>query len=163
MPDTCYIETSIPSFYHDTRNNIRAQAMRKWTRQWWHMPGKNAVLLTGLPVAAELSRAPDPKREKCMRLISGLPVLDYDDIADEIVAAYIRHRLMPDEDMGDAAHLALASFHKCDFLVTWNCRNIANANKFDHIRRVNGMLGLFTPKLVTPLQLLEGDYDEQEC
>jgi hypothetical protein len=127
------------------------------------MPGKNAVLLTGLPVAAELSRAPDPKREKCMRLISGLPVLDYDDIADEIVAAYIRHRLMPDEDMGDAAHLALASFHKCDFLVTWNCRNIANANKFDHIRRVNGMLGLFTPKLVTPLQLLEGDYDEQEC
>jgi len=60
MPDKYYIETSIPSFYYDTRNNIRAQAMRKWTRQWWHhMPGENMVLLTGLPVMAELSRAPD--------------------------------------------------------------------------------------------------------
>jgi len=42
-------------------------------------------------------------------------------------------------------------------LVTWNCKNIANANKFDHIRRINGMLGLFTPELVTPFQLLEGN------
>jgi hypothetical protein len=51
--------------------------------------------------------------------------------------------------------LALASYHKCDFLVTWNCAHLANANKFGHIRRVNAMLGLFVPALVTPLQLLE--------
>jgi hypothetical protein len=57
---------------------------------------------------------------------------------------------------GDAIHLALASFHKCDFLVTWNCLHLANANKFGHIRRINTMLGLFTPVLATPLQLLGG-------
>ncbi len=61
---------------------------------------------------------------------------------------------MPNEAMGDAAHLALASFYKCDFLVTWNCKHIANANKYDHIIRINSMLGLFNPKLVTPFQLL---------
>ena len=58
---------------------------------------------------------------------------------------------MPADPGGDALHLALASYHKCDFLVTWNCQHLANANKFGHIRRVNAMLGLFVPALVTPL------------
>ena len=78
----------------------------------------------------------------------------------EIVEAYIRHRVMPADPAGDALHLALASYHRCDFLVTWNCRHLANANKFGHIRRVNGLLGLLTPALVTPLELL-GDDDEE--
>ena len=42
-------------------------------------------------------------------------------------------------------------------LVTWNCKHIANANKLSHIRRVNALLGLETPALVTPLELLEKD------
>ena len=57
---------------------------------------------------------------------------------------------MPADPTGDALHLASASFHKCDFLVTWNCQHLANANKFGHIRRVNTLLGLFVPALVTP-------------
>ena len=61
---------------------------------------------------------------------------------------------MPADPAGDALHLALASFYKCDFLVTWNCLHLANANKFGHIRRVNTILGLIVPNLVTPLELL---------
>ena len=78
----------------------------------------------------------------------------------EIVEAYIHHKVMPADPAGDALHLALASYHRCDFLVTWNCKHLANANKFGHIRRVNGLLGLLTPSLVTPLELL-GDDDEE--
>jgi hypothetical protein len=71
-----------------------------------------------------------------------------------------RHmRLMPADPAGDALHLALASFHKCEFLVTWNCLHLANANKFGHLRRVNGLLGLYVPVLATPLELL-GESDE---
>ena len=55
---------------------------------------------------------------------------------------------------GDALHLAIASFHKCDFVLTWNCRHLANANKFGHIRRINNLLGIYVPSLVTPLELL---------
>ncbi len=71
--------------------------------------------------------------------------------------AYLARKLMPREGLGDAAHLALASFYICDILVTWNCRHLANANKTDHVRRVNALLGLQTPLLVTPLELLEKD------
>jgi hypothetical protein len=46
-------------------------------------------------------------------------------------------------------------------LVTWTCKHLANANKTDHIRRVNALLGLRTPLLVTPLQLLEKDYEHE--
>lgn len=81
----------------------------------------------------------------------------------EIVKSYILNRLMPADPGGDALHLALASYHKCDFLVTWTCLHLANANKFGHIRRVNTMLGLFVPAIVTPLELLgvsDGETDE---
>jgi len=74
----------------------------------------------------------------------------------QIVQVYIEHRLMPTDPTGDALHLALASYHKCDFLVTWNCQHLANANKFGHLRRLNTLLGLFVPTLVTPLELLGG-------
>src|SRR5437763_6164227 len=54
---------------------------------------------------------------------------------------------MPHDPVGDALHLALASYHKCEFLLTWNCNHLANANKFGHIRHVNDILGLFVPML----------------
>lgn len=72
----------------------------------------------------------------------------------EIIEAYITRQVMPKDPGGDALHLALASYHRCDYLLTWNCSNLANANKFAHIRRVNAILGLFVPDLVTPLELL---------
>jgi hypothetical protein len=96
-----------------------------------------------------------------LALVRDLPLLPIEPAIAEIVQAYIGYKLMPSDPGGDAMHLALASYHKCDFLVTWNCRHLANANKFGHIRRVNTMLGLFVPALVTPLEML-GDDNETE-
>ena len=72
-----------------------------------------------------------------------------DDIR-QIVRVYIRRRIMPQDPVGDALHLAIASFHKCDALLSWNCRNIVNFSKFDRIRKVNVELGLYVPNLLTP-------------
>jgi predicted nucleic acid-binding protein len=83
-----------------------------------------------------------------------VPLLSVEPAIADIVQAYIQHKVMPNNPVGDALHLALASYHKCDFLLTWNCKHLANANKFHHIRRVNTLLGLYVPLLVTPLELL---------
>ena len=64
---------------------------------------------------------------------------------------------MPRDPKGDALHLAVASYHRCDFLATWNCRHLANPNKFSHVRRVNSMLGVHVLALVTPYELLGVD------
>jgi hypothetical protein len=118
-------------------------------------------LVTSPAVLGELASGPAEYSAAWLELVRDLPVLPLEPAIVEIVQAYIDHKLMPTDPAGDALHLAMASFHKCDFLVTWNCRHLANANKFGHLRRVNTLLGLFVPALVTPLELL-GGCDEPE-
>lgn len=60
---------------------------------------------------------------------------------------------MPRISTGDGLHLAYASLYKIDFLLTWNCNHLANANKKHHIRVINTRLGLFVPEITTPMEL----------
>lgn len=57
--------------------------------------------------------------------------------------------------IGDAVHLAYASYFNIQYLLTWNCNHLANANKRKHIRVINARLGLSTPEIVTPLELFK--------
>ena len=138
---------------------MAAQARRGWTRQWWQTAVARYELATSDAVVDELQNGDYPSREQALALIQGITLLEISPEVAEIVDAYFQHRLMPTDPAGDALHLALASFHKCDFLLTWNCRHLANANKFGQIRRINGLLGLFVPVLVTPLELLGDDHE----
>jgi hypothetical protein len=90
-----------------------------------------------------------------LALIADLPTFGYFPQITEIVETYVKHKLMPARPPEDAWHLALASFHDCDLIVTWNCRHLANPNKARHIGRINTLLGLSVPRLVTPLDLLQ--------
>jgi len=159
MKARAYVETSIPSFFFEARPQPEMLARRDWTRSWWARAKETVELVTSVAVIDEIGRGNFPARVECLEMVSNLPVVAIDASVLEIVEAYIRHKVMPADPTGDALHLALASYHRCDFLVTWNCRHLANANKFGHIRRVNGLLDLLTPALVTPLELL-GDDDE---
>jgi predicted nucleic acid-binding protein len=149
-----YVETSIPSFYHTTRTGAAAAARREWTRRWWSTARERYALVSSDPVLDELRRGDYPSREAALEMALALPLLEMTPAVAEIVEAYVRHRLMPEDPTGDALHLALASYHNCEFLVTWNCQHLANANKYGHIRRVNNLLGLYVPVLATPLELL---------
>jgi predicted nucleic acid-binding protein len=132
---------------------------RGWTRAWWRSAQNQYELVTSEAVLEELAGGDSQQSLDRLALVQGLTLLPLDPAITEIVQAYIRYQLMPRDPAGDAVHLALASFHKCDFLVTGNCRHLANANKFGHIRRVNTLLGLYVPALVTPLEMLGGDND----
>ena len=154
MNQLIYVETSIPSFYFDTRSEPENQARRNWTRDWWSLAVWQDQLVTSLAVIRELESTPEPKRGECIQLISRLPLLATATEIDGLVDEYIARKVMPDDADGDARHLALATFHKCDILVSWNCRHIANANKARHIEHVNRELGFDTPNLITPLELL---------
>lgn len=157
-----YVETTIPSFYHEARTAPSIVARREWTRQWWGDAAERYELVTSQAVLDELAGGPPERSPDWLALVRDLPLLPVEMAVAEVVQAYVRHRVMPADPAGDALHLALASYHKCDFLVTWNCLHLANANKAGHIRRVNTLLGLFVPALVTPLQLLGGG-DEPEA
>lgn len=160
MKPRVYIETTIPSFYYEARDEPEMVARREWTRQWWDRATSDCELMTSAPVIDELERGDFPSRDECLRLVADLPLVSVEPSVIDIVQSYIAREVMPKNPVGDALHLALASYHRCEFLVTWNCKHLANANKFAHIRRVNELLGLFVPSLVTPLQLLEADDED---
>jgi hypothetical protein len=162
MNTLIYVETTVASFYTETRLDSAVQVRKQWTREWWHAEKLDTVLVTSAVAIEELELIPDEtRRAEALTLIQPLQHLEYTTEVAEIVAVYLAHRLMPGDLLGDADHLALASYYRCDILATWNCQHLANANKLAHIRRVNALLGLPTPALVTPLQLLGKGPDEE--
>src|SRR5665213_1165596 len=144
-----YIETTIPSFYHETRKDIERLSRHQWTRRWWDQHRHEYRLSTSYAVLQELESPayPSAKREKSLHLLRDVSVLRENARIAEIIRAYQRQKVMPQSPTGDALHLALASVHGCDFLLTWNCVHLANPNKIEHIRHVNERLGLPIPIL----------------
>lgn len=149
-----YVETTIPNFYYDTRPDPAMVARRIWTREWWNSAPEYYELLSSDVVVEELEAGTSERVSLRLELVNRLRLLKLSPLVAETVQVYLHHKLMPRNPEGDALHLALASHHQCDFIVTWNCKHLANANKFAHIRKINTMLGLSTPEIVTPEELL---------
>jgi hypothetical protein len=152
--ETVYIETTIPSAYFERRTDSKTVARKEWTRDWWDNHRFRHTLVTGYPVVDELSQGNHPDKADKLALISTVEILAISPAIADIVQVYLNHFVMPRNPATDALHLALASYHKADILLTWNCEHLANANKSGHIRRVNALLDLHTPMIVTPLELL---------
>jgi len=161
MKPKVYIETSIPSYYHEIREDPESVAQRLWTREWWENYSRNYELVTAPPVLDELERGNYPTKQETVKLVEDLPLLAVNEEVIDIVQEYLQHHIMPKDPTGDALHLALASYYNCQFLLTWNCRHLANANKFEHIRHINTLLGLSVPILTTPFQLMQEEMEDE--
>ena len=157
MQPRVYIETTIPSFYHTLRKDAESVARMNWTRQWWAENSSAMQLATSLAVLAELRRGTSRMTTDRMALLNGIELLDVTEEVLELTSLYIEKLVMPNDPAGDALHLALASIHKIDVMLTWNCRHLANPNKLEHIRLINFGLGLPVPTIATPLNFLGGD------
>jgi len=152
-----YIETSVPSYYFETRRSPAAQAWREATRKWWSHCRRGYELFTSRFALAELRRAPRAKARAALSLLRNVTVLNEPRELQEVANYYIEQRAMPAVAGGDAYHLAMASLHKMDFLLTWNCQHLANANKVRHLAVLNARLGLPMPVITTPLTLIPED------
>lgn len=154
-PPRVYIETTIPSAYFDVRTTPEMIRRREATRRWWASVIGACELVTSSYVSWELEKGPLHRRTAWLDLIKELPLLKSVPAIQPIALSYQQHKLMPADD---ALHLAMASFYRCDSLVTWNFKHLANPNKFRHIQSVNTHLRLFVPRIVSPFDLLGGDH-----
>ncbi len=154
MKRSVYIETTIPSYYYENRKGVKFVAWREITHEWWSKFRRYYEPVCSEVVIYELERGSHPSQKEKIKLLPNVDRLAYTTIIDEIVEDYIKHNLVPREYGGDAYHLAYASYYGIDFLMTWNCNHLANPNKFHHMHIINGRLGLHTPIICTPEQLL---------
>ena len=151
MKKGVYLDTTIISYYFDKRKNIKTYC--DLTKKWWGKESKNYNLVISNEVIAELEKGNYPNKEQLLTFIKTIKRLKYNKSILDIASVYIDNYLMPKQYAGDAIHLAYASFYKIDFLMTWNCNHLANANKKNHVRIINTKLNLFIPEIITPMEL----------
>ena len=157
-----YLDTRIPSYYYDQRKDLDIRYRRNVARDWWANEKDSFDLYISELVLVELQRGDYPQKEKVIHLLKGISTLPIVSEIEDIVREYLKNYLMPKTDMGDAFHLAYASFYKMDYLLTWNCNHLANVNKKEHIEGINRKLKLFIPDIITPLQLFKETGEENE-
>ena len=156
MQKRIYIETTIPSSYYTLRTDDVSLARQKLTRQWWDEYANLFILTSSTAVETELRLGTGKTTQDRLALLAGVEIYVPTIEILQITQIYIDRSIMPKGTQGDALHLALASFHQVDAMLTWNCTHLANPNKFNLIARINRELGLMTPELTTPLDYLGG-------
>lgn len=156
MKRTVFIETTIPSYYYETRRTPQAITWRNATRTWWREYRHYYQVVSSGLVIREIEEGVHPRQQKKIDLVkNSVELLAHVPAIDDIANIYIRNKLMPVEDVGDAFHLAFASYYNIDFLLTWNCAHLANPNKYRHMEIINRGQGLQAPYVCTPIELLE--------
>ena len=154
-----YLDTTIPSYFFDTRKDVAPFC--KITKAWWENESQNYDLWLSDETLAELAEGNYPKKNDIINFVKNINVLPRNEEVLEIAKVYLQHQLMPNVLKGDVIHLAYSSYYNIDFLLTWNCIHLANANKKQHIRWLNAKLNLTSPDIITPLELIteENDYE----
>ena len=111
-------------------------------------------------VSSELSRLKEPHRSSYLKLISNLEQVDLTEEAAILAEGYIARGIFHRKYIADALHVAIASFHKIDYLVTWNFGHLANVRRQARIRLFNTAAGFYVPMIVTP-EFLVSEATEQ--
>lgn len=155
IKEKVYLDSTIPSYYFDERKSLTT--FIEVTRKWWSEMSEHYNLFISDAVLQELNEGSYPRKDEIVKFASNIPLLPTVDHIESIVDFYIENYVMPRSFIGDAAHLAYASYYGIEYLLTWNCNHLANANKRRHIRIMNGRLGLSTPEIITPLELFRED------
>ena len=155
MKPTLYLETTIPSYYtsRPTRD-IVVLAHQEITRTWWEhrLPLFDAYVS---PVVLEEVRQGDPEAaRRRLEVLGNFPVLEATPVIESLAATYMADLMLPGKALRDAAHLAFACGYELDYLVTWNCAHIANAEVRRRLVGVNAVNGRQTPIISTPEELM---------
>jgi hypothetical protein len=155
MRPTVYLETSIVSYLaaYPSRDLVTA-ARQQVTHTWWKERRGDFTIFASQVVLDEASAGDSDAARRRMDLLKDVPLLDVTPEVADLAAALIQRLPLPRRAGADAAHIALAARHKVDFLLTWNCAHIANAELRPRIERICREQGYTVPVLCTPDELM---------
>jgi predicted nucleic acid-binding protein len=146
MKQSIYLETSVVGAYLDNGEPFR----RDLTIRWWEREMSEYRTVVSRLVSRELERIPEPHRTAYLKLVAPLEQVELTEEATILAEGYISRGIFHRKYIGDAVHVAVASFHKIDYLVTWNFGHLANVRRQARIRLFNTAAGFFVPQIVTP-------------
>ena len=151
-----YVETSIVSYLaaYPSRDLIKV-AKQELTREWWQRRrGLYEIYASQLVLNEARAGDPDAARRR-MTELQDVPLLDVTNQVEELAASLAQSGILPAKAADDIFHLAIASVHNMDFLLTWNCRHLANAEIRGSLCQAVRNQGCRPPEICTPDELLE--------
>lgn len=104
---------------------------------------------------AEAERGDPRAAAERLALLEGIAVLQELESSDQLASQIVAAGLIPPQAAVDASHIAIATTHGMDYLLTWNCRHIHNVALIRQVERLCGRLGFTCPIICTPDDLLE--------
>jgi len=156
MKRTIYIETSVISYLtaRPTNDSIKT-ACQQITRLWWDTGRVTVSAFISPYVVEEVSAgAPQAAKER-IEALRTIPVLPTAPEIIELAEFLIIGRGLPPKARLDALHVACATYHEIDVLITWNCTHIANPANLPVLRGLCAARGYRLPEVVTPFELME--------
>lgn len=153
-----YFDTSVPSNFYDTYPAEQVAL----TRLFW-----NEVLPHFKPhispiTIQEIKQTPGlSKRKQTLALVRPFTILTENQEIESLASKYIQQKIVPKKNILDAFHVAFASCHKIDYLVTWNIKHMASPKSRSLIFAFNASKGLFIPIIATPEELIKQFYEQE--
>lgn len=127
MKPRVYVETTIVSYLtaFPSKDPIIARDQQT-TRDWWATCRDRFELVTS-PVVLTEAAAGDPAMAQLrLDLLATITVVDLTGAAYDLADELIRSGALPEKARTDALHVAVAVANRVDYLVTWNCKHLAN-------------------------------------
>lgn len=151
-----YIETSVISLLvaNPSRDLILA-AHQEATREWWDQERSHYRCVTSEEVIREASLGDAEMSRRRLEALAGMPVLLVSDEVRLLATDLLAQKVLPPAVIADALHAAAASLHRADYLLTWNCRHLANPHLQKSMRAFMAAHGLTLPEICTPIELAE--------
>ncbi len=151
---TVYLETSVVSYLTNRLSrDLIVAGHQASTREWWETERQNHDLYVSEMVIVEASRGQPEAAQKRLALLDGIALLRISEDVAVLAQALVKRRAIPEVAAADAVHVAVAAVNGIHYLLTWNCRHIANAERFDAISSVCVDCGYKPPIICTPDEL----------
>jgi predicted nucleic acid-binding protein len=154
-----YLETTAFNYYFDTERPGHDDVVRLFEEI---RAGKHEAYTSGYTFD-ELSDAPEPKRSKMLALIKEyeITVLNITVESDGLAGLYVKERIIPERYLIDGAHVAIASIHGLDYIISYNFHHINRAKTKLLTGRVNSEHNYGTVLICTAKEVLDDEYQQE--
>ncbi len=156
-----YIETSFVSYLTNRRSrDLIVAAHQEMSLRWWEQRRKDFELFISDLVISEIGSGNQEARKNRLDAVKGIELLTVTEPARKLTSKILERKIVPQKAAVDAAPMAIAAIEGIDYLLTWNCKHIANIEIARALRNVIESEGYEAPLICTPLEIL-GENDNE--
>lgn len=150
-PLSLYMDTSTIGGYYDVEFEEATQEL------WASAKDGKHILLASELTEQEIMRPGTPQRVKDLFSVTFKVVLPITEEAILLAKAYMEHRVVPKKYYDDGLHVAIATVHRLEYVVSWNYTHLVNVQRRKAFNGVNLLEGYGPMEIVTPKEF---DYEE---